>query len=78
MARASRNTIVREPSKLVTVALAGKDGDGEWLQQIIAAYKRRSARSVRRWSCARLAWRSSLARRRDLSYLSAGYPCAWQ
>jgi hypothetical protein len=65
---ASRNTIV----------LADEEGDGERLQQIIAAYKRRSARSVRRWSCARLAWRSSLARRRDLSYLSAGYPCAWQ
>jgi hypothetical protein len=35
-----RNTIVREPSKLVTIVLPGKGGDHERLQAIIDAYKR--------------------------------------
>ena len=35
-----RNTIVREPSKLVTIVLPGKSGDNERLQAIIDAYKR--------------------------------------
>jgi hypothetical protein len=35
-----RNTIVREPSKLVTIVLPGKGGDNERLAQIIEAYKR--------------------------------------
>lgn len=36
----ARNTIVREPSKLVTIVLPGKGGDAERLSQIIEAYKR--------------------------------------
>ena len=35
-----RNTIVHEPSKLVTIVLPGKGGDNERLQAIIEAYKR--------------------------------------
>lgn len=36
----ARNTIVREPSKLVMIVLAGKGDDNDKLQQIIDAYKR--------------------------------------
>jgi len=44
---ATRNRIVREPSKLVTIVLQGKGGENEKLQQIIEAYKRQfSEKSV--------------------------------
>jgi hypothetical protein len=37
----SSNAIVREPSKVVLIALPGRSGDDEHLSRIIAAYKAR-------------------------------------